>query len=69
METLCPVKVTLLSGFEKITLSGPDAKIRIEADEGHINIIAKLGVQVNDYFIYDTRRFEAVHRGYVEVFG
>lgn len=43
METLWSVKVTLLSGFEKITLYGPDAKVRLEADEGHINLYSKIG--------------------------
>jgi hypothetical protein len=52
-ERLCSVRISLPSGFEKITLSGPDAKIRLEEDEGQINFIAKLRVQLNDYFIYD----------------
>ena len=43
MEALCPVKVTLLNSFEKITLYGPDAKVRLEAGEAHVNLHSKIG--------------------------
>jgi len=42
-ETLCSVRISLLSGFKKITMCGSDAKIRLEADEGHINLYSKIG--------------------------
>jgi len=41
--TLELVEVELLSGWEAITLRGPDAQIRLEADEGHVNLYSKIG--------------------------
>ncbi len=41
--TLEKVEVELLSGWEAITLRGPDARINLEADEGHVNLYSKIG--------------------------
>ncbi len=37
------VEVELLSGWQAITLRGPDAQVRLEADEGHVNLYSKIG--------------------------
>ena len=36
------LEVELVSGWEEITLRGPDAQIRLEADEGHINLYSRI---------------------------
>jgi hypothetical protein len=37
------VKAMLSSGWEALMLKGPDCNVRLEADEGHVNLYSKIG--------------------------